>query len=312
MNSSKARPSGRRNAWRLAHPPRRRAALCAAILACLGGSVGAGSARPPAHRQLSRSRYPHGHRTGAGGHRPADHHRPARTGSGHGAIERADVAGRLLSNVLVDARSARIRGARLRQRHPDRARCERALRRRRRLRDASHRPRQHRRRPTRTDLAALAAAVRASRRTSAVECIDRGRSAAEHAPHARPHPAYGSSRHAGSRGHRARERSGRRRGANARPAEPSGAGRRRRTADPGHRRCAYQQRAVGGLGHHPPADAGADRPSRHALRPGRRHVGALPELCRRRGSRDQAASAVRRRRRRRCRGAGRRRRCSGH
>ncbi len=40
MNSPKARPSGRRNAWRLAHPPRRGAALCAAILACLGGSVG--------------------------------------------------------------------------------------------------------------------------------------------------------------------------------------------------------------------------------------------------------------------------------
>ena len=55
---------------------------------------------------------------------------------------------------------------------------------------------------------------------------------------------------------------------------------------------------LAGVGHHPPADAGADRASRHALGPGRRHVGALPELRRRRGSRDQAASAVRRRRRR--------------
>lgn len=40
MNSPKARPSGRRDAWRLARPSRRGTVLCASILVCLGGSVG--------------------------------------------------------------------------------------------------------------------------------------------------------------------------------------------------------------------------------------------------------------------------------
>ena len=221
MNSPKARPSGRCNAWRPARPPRRHAALCAAILACVGGSAALAQQGPQLtvnYREADIRMVTEQVQAVIGRPIIIDPRVRAQVTVLSNA---ADVAGRLLSNVLIDARGTRIRGARLRQRHPDRARCERALRRRRRLRDASHRPRQHRRRPTRTDLAALAAAVCASRRTSAVECIDRGRSAAEHAPHARPHPAYGSSRHTGSRGHRARERSGRRRSANARPAEPS-------------------------------------------------------------------------------------------
>ena len=40
MNSPKARPIGRRDAWRLARPSRRGTVLCASILVCLGGSVG--------------------------------------------------------------------------------------------------------------------------------------------------------------------------------------------------------------------------------------------------------------------------------
>ncbi len=56
---------------------------------------------------------------------------------------------------------------------------------------------------------------------------DHRRPAAEHAPHARPHSAHGSRRHPGRRGHPARERRGRRRRADARPAESE---RRRRPA----------------------------------------------------------------------------------
>ena len=64
--------------------------------------------------------------------------------------------------------------------------------------------------------------------------------------------------------------------------------------DPGDCRLADQQRLAGRFRSRQVADARPPRASRHAVGAGRRHARALPQLRRRRGPRDQAASAVRR------------------
>ena len=216
VNVSKARPSRARQRAASVQPALlRHAALCTALVVGFAAPQVLRTATA-AHGELPRSGHPHGRGASPAGHRAADHHRPARARAGDGAVERPDVGRRVLSAVPVGARGPRLRRSRLRQRDSDRARRERALRLRRRLRDASDRPRQHRRSAARADPAAVAAAIRASGRAPTVERADHRRSAAEHAPHDRARPAHGPGRHAGSRSHRARERFRRRGRAHAR------------------------------------------------------------------------------------------------
>ena len=217
----------------------------------------ASAARDALHGELPRSRHPHGRGAGSAGHRADDHHRSARARPSDGALERADDGRRFLSNVPGFARGPRVRRARVRQRHSDRAGCERAVRRGRRLRDAGDHPRQHRRGTARADLAAVVAAVRASRRAPDLERADHRRSAAEHASHDGARSAHGSGRHSGHRGHPARKCVRRRGRADARPAQHGGASCRRRAADPGHSRHAHEQRAAVGLRRRQAADARA-------------------------------------------------------